>query len=66
MNFQLNVFCALDLIENVLQKKLSPESDSKSIISYLGCLQTIYLIENDYDVYAYAAMNGFKIIVIIK
>ncbi|KRW99445.1 Longin-like domain [Pseudocohnilembus persalinus] len=56
LNFQMNVFCGLDIMEGKIKEALYQNS----------LLNRVYLSDDEYDVYGYQTLTKTKFILIIK
>jgi hypothetical protein len=60
----MNVFCALDIIESILSKKLL-DQNNQAISSHIGFLTSVYLSENEYDIYGFITVSKIKVVLIV-
>ena len=66
LNFQMNVFCASDIIDDKIIKKLTDRSENPPPInSYLGFLTSVYLSDNEYDIYGFITVTKLKMVLIL-
>lgn len=66
INFQLNTIATLDLIQSQVIKQQNNYDGNTSVSSYLGCLNSIYLSEDEFDIYGYTTGGNLKIILILR
>ncbi|KAL4453441.1 hypothetical protein ABPG74_017648 [Tetrahymena malaccensis] len=66
LNFQMNIFATLDMIDNQITKKILVTENKSQISSFLGCLNSVYLAEDEFDIYGFYTVGQLKILVILR
>jgi len=61
----MNIFATLDLIENRVTKKMLVSENKNPVTSFLNCVNSVYLAEDEFDIYGYITVGKLKILAIL-